>query len=85
MNIVAKIKELSKNHGITQNHLKVIAAVLMLIDHVGAELFPQLDILRVIGRLSFPIFAFFIYEGCKYTRSKPKYLMRIFILGLLCI
>ncbi|MCC8161114.1 MAG: conjugal transfer protein TraX [Oscillospiraceae bacterium] len=71
--------------GFTQNQLKVIAAVFMAADHVGVELFPQLDILRIIGRLSFPIFAFFIYEGCKYTHSKPKYLARIFLLGLLCM
>ncbi|MCC8169065.1 MAG: conjugal transfer protein TraX [Oscillospiraceae bacterium] len=71
--------------GFTQNQLKVIAAFFMAADHVGAELFPQLDILRIIGRLSFPIFAFFIYEGCKYTHSKPKYLARIFLLGLLCM
>ncbi len=72
-------------NGFTQNQLKVIAAVFMAADHIGAELFPQLDILRIIGRLSFPIFAFFIYEGCKYTHSKPKYLARIFLLGLLCM
>ncbi len=72
-------------NGFTQNQLKVIAAVFMAADHIGAELFPQLDILRIIGRLSFPIFAFFIYEGCKYTHSKPKYLARIFLLGFLCV
>ncbi|MCD8390241.1 MAG: conjugal transfer protein TraX [Firmicutes bacterium] len=72
-------------NGFTQNQLKVIAAVFMAADHVGVELLPELDILRIIGRLSLPIFAFFIYEGCKHTRSKLKYLARIFLLGLLCM
>ncbi len=71
--------------GFTQNQLKVIAAVFMLIDHIGEELLPQLNILRIIGRLSFPIFAFFIYEGCKYTHSKLRYFIRILLLGLLCM
>lgn len=71
--------------GFTQNQLKIIAAALMLTDHIGAELLPELNILRIIGRLSFPIFTFFIYEGCGHTHSKPKYLMRIFLLGLACM
>ncbi|MCD8181054.1 MAG: conjugal transfer protein TraX [Firmicutes bacterium] len=83
MGTIKAIRE--RFNGFTQNQLKVIAAILMTADHIGAELFPELDILRIIGRLSLPIFAFFIYEGCKYTHSKPKYLARIFVLGLLCM
>lgn len=59
--------------------LKIIAMVTMLIDHIGAILFPDIQILRIIGRLSFPIFAYFIAEGCIYTKSHSKYLMRILI------
>ena len=36
--------------------LKFIALVVMLIDHIGAKLLPQFFFLRIIGRLSFPIF-----------------------------
>ncbi|EQB85895.1 hypothetical protein M918_16975 [Clostridium sp. BL8] len=43
--------------------LKVLACVIMLIDHVGAIFFPKLWGLRVIGRLAFPIFSFFISRG----------------------
>ncbi len=75
-----------KQFGIlTQNQLKVIAAVCMLIDHVGAELLPQFVGLRIIGRLAFPIFSFFIYEGCKYTHDKRRYLFNILFVGLLCV
>lgn len=31
-----------------------------------------------------PIFAFFIGEGCLYTRNARKYISRIFLLGVLC-
>lgn len=83
MEIIKALRE--HFNGFTQNQLKVIAAALMAVDLIGAELLPELDILRIIGRLSLPIFAFFIYERCRYTHSKPKYLARIFLLGLLCV
>lgn len=66
------------------NFLKVIAAVSMLIDHTGLILFPGNIFLRIIGRISFPIFAFMISEGCYHTRNKIKYFLGIFLLSLLC-
>ena len=66
------------------NTLKIIAAVTMLIDHIGFILLPQYGFLRIIGRLSFPIFAFLIAEGCKYTKNKLRYFLSVFILGLVC-
>ena len=55
---------------LTGNMIKIIAAVLMVIDHVGV-LFPSLGIsLRIIGRVSMPLFAFMISEGAKYTKNK---------------
>ena len=68
----------------TANKLKIIACLSMLIDHVGAVLFPQVIVLRYIGRLAMPIFAFFIAEGCIYSRSKLKYFIKIFALAILC-
>ena len=62
--------------------LKLIACFLMVIDHVGMYLFPGYKIFRIVGRLSYPIFAFFIAEGCKYTKNKVKHLMLIMLLGI---
>lgn len=55
----------------------------MLIDHIGLILYPSVAILRIIGRLAFPIFAFLIAEGCRYTRNRPKYLLFMAILGII--
>ena len=56
----------------------------MAFDHIGVALFPKVAILRYIGRLAFPIFAFMIAEGAKYTRNKVKYFLMIFIIGVIC-
>lgn len=69
---------------ISGNILKIIAAVCMVIDHVGLLFFPELSILRIIGRIAFPVFAYMIAEGCKYTKNKLKYFSTIFILGIMC-
>ncbi len=66
------------------NALKIIAAVSMVLDHVGLMFFPKIIIFRILGRLAFPIFAFMIAEGCRYTRSKLRYFGGIFILAFIC-
>ena len=60
--------------GLTGNQLKLLAVVVMTIDHIGAILYPQVLWLRIIGRLAYPIFAYMIAEGCTHTRSLPRYL-----------
>ncbi len=66
------------------NALKIIACVSMFIDHVGVMLYPEITWLRYVGRLAFPIFAFLIAEGCRYTKNKLKYFLTVFILGVVC-
>lgn len=70
--------------GLTGNQLKLIALVTMTIDHIGMMLFPRSALLRIIGRLAFPLFAYMIAEGCQYTRSRKRYLLSMAGLGLLC-
>jgi hypothetical protein len=67
----------------TTSMLKIIACLLMLIDHLGAALFPEFIILRIIGRLSFPIFAYLIAIGYNKTNSFSKYLNRLLIFALI--
>ena len=68
---------------LSSNVLKIIAVISMLIDHIGAILFPDIIIFRIIGRLAFPIFAFLISEGCRYTSNKKRYFLIMVILGVL--
>lgn len=63
--------------------LKMIAIITMVIDHTGAVLFPYNIWFRMIGRLSFPIFAFFIVEGFLHTRNIIKYIARMLFFALL--
>ncbi len=70
--------------GFTSNQLKIIAMIAMTFDHVGLQLLPQYPILRVIGRLAMPIYAYMIAEGCRYTHDRKKYFLRLFGLGTLC-
>ena len=58
---------------LTGNQLKILALITMTMDHLGAGLFPELTILRMVGRLAFPIFAYMIAEGCIYTKNRKKY------------
>lgn len=65
------------------NQIKIIACIFMLIDHIGVFIFPNILILRIIGRLAMPLFAFFIAEGAYYTKNKIKYLSLLSITGLI--
>ncbi len=69
---------------LSSNALKIIAVISMTVDHIGFMFFPQNDVFRIIGRISFPIFAFMIAEGCKYTRNKLRYLLTVFFIGFIC-
>lgn len=69
---------------LTGNHLKLIAAFAMLLDHMGILLFPGVRLLRILGRLAYPLFAYMIAEGCRYTRNKLRYFLMVFGLGTAC-
>ncbi len=63
--------------------IKIIAILLMIVDHVGAFLFPQALLLRGIGRLSFPLFAWLIANGARHTKNINLYLGRLYIFALI--
>lgn len=66
----------------SNSKLKIIACIAMLIDHIGMILLPDVAILRMIGRIAMPMFAFFIAQGCRYTRNKLRYFLQVFLLGI---
>lgn len=63
------------------NTLKLLACAFMLIDHIGMIFFPWVSIYRIIGRLAFPIFAFMISEGARYTKNKLRYFLTLLVLA----
>lgn len=71
-----------KNDSFSQEGLKLIACITMLIDHIGSAFVP-VTLLRCVGRLSFPIFAFLIAEGSYHTKNPKKYALRMFLLAIL--
>lgn len=70
--------------GLSGNALKLIAAVAMFMDHMGMLLFPGVTVFRAIGRLAFPIYAFMLAQGCRYTKNRLRYFLSVFVLGVGC-
>lgn len=84
MNVVLNLKENRVTNIFSSSTLKILACIFMFIDHFGAEIYPFNETYRIIGRLAYPIFAFFIAEGCKYTKNRLKRFLTIFMLGIGC-
>lgn len=74
---------MNKRKFFSGNQLKIIAAIAMVIDHIGSYLFPQMMLLRIIGRLAYPIFAFMIAEGFEHSKNRRRYLMRMVAMAVL--
>lgn len=62
--------------------IKILAVLFMLIDHIGHFLYPDVIILRYIGRLALPLFAYCFAIGLIKTKNLDKYLNRIAILAI---
>ena len=77
------MSEYNKFGFLTSNAIKILACIFMTFDHVGLAFFSQIPVFRIIGRIAFPLFAFLIAEGCKYTKNKIKRLGMIGSLGVI--
>ena len=80
----------TKQPGISGYWLKLIAVISMLIDHTSAVILEQIPglenpafLMRIIGRLAFPIYCFLLVEGFYHTRSRAKYAGRLFLFALI--
>ena len=74
-----------KNIGLDAFTLKIIAIVAMVIDHIGFIFLPEVIVLRVIGRLTFPIMGFFMVEGFRHTKNVRAYAGRLLLYGCITI
>lgn len=70
-----------EKRGLSQEALKAIACITMLLDHIGAMMVPG-NTLRIIGRIAFPIFCFLMAEGAYHTKNPRKYCLRL-VIGML--
>lgn len=83
---------------LSSSGLKVIAVITMLIDHVASVLLREnpvvllqiadyqltlYTLMRTIGRIAFPIFAFLLAEGFHYTSDRKKYGIRLLVFALI--
>ena len=72
--------------------LKVIAIVSMTIDHLALYILGGDDpasapviyhLMRMVGRLAFPIFAFLLVEGYIHTRDIRRYMMNLLVAAVI--
>ena len=63
-----------------QDLLKVVAILLMLLDHLAFYAFPS-DLLRVFGRLVMPIFAFFL--GYNFHKKNARH--ELLVVGIMLL
>ena len=72
---------------ISGSWLKVIAMLSMLIDHIayyyGCDNPYLYELMRTVGRIAFPTFAFLLAEGFVHTRNRQQYLISLFAFALL--
>lgn len=62
--------------------LKMIALCFMVIDHIGYYFEGTPMLLRMLGRISYPLFLFCMVWGYHYTRSRTKYLIRLYLMSV---
>jgi len=68
--------------------IKIIALLTMIIDHSGHVVQRVYGwdaglILRYIGRIAFPLYAFLLGQGCKNTKNINKYLGRLLLFAFI--
>ena len=73
--------------GLSGSALKIIALVSMTMDHIAYYLMEHgslmYDLMRTMGRMAFPIFAFLLVEGYGHTRSTRKYALSLLAFALI--
>lgn len=68
---------------LTSFALHILAMLFMLCDHLWATVVSGNLWMGLIGRIAFPLFAFFIVEGYFHTKNLKKYVGRLLIFALL--
>jgi len=98
MNTHTSLRKLNNREpGLYNSDLKLIAIITMIIDHIGAcvvSCIPAVQdpnsmvymlywVLRIIGRIAFPIFCFLLVEGFIHSKNRYKYALRLLIYSVI--
>ena len=76
---------------VTAANLKLLALLTMVIDHIAAvaltDIFPPeiwwMRLLRIVGRIAFPLFAFLLVEGFIHTSNVGRYAQRLAVFAVI--
>ncbi len=64
----------------TIEFIKWIAIIAMAVDHIGLILFPDLTVLRMVGRVALPLFGYLLIHNYRFfTTDKKKYIVRLWV------
>lgn len=61
--------------------MQIIAMISMLLDHTAIVLWPDNIWMRIIGRLAFPIYGYFLILGYQRTRNLKRYMWRLLLIA----
>ena len=73
---------------INANQIKILALVIMTIDHIGLYMYglpvvaENYLILRIIGRIAAPLFLYIVVESVRHTSNRPRLILRLYIASL---
>lgn len=73
----------------SRSFLKMIAVLSMLCDHIAFVLIPADQftkcyyIMRIVGRIAFPLFCFMLVEGFIHTHNRKNYIIRLFLFAII--
>lgn len=80
-------KTAAARSGFTSYSLKVLALLLMTLDHIyyyfGSGILPIPHIFTLLGRISAPLFLFAMAEGFSHTHDRMAYLKRLYLASVL--
>lgn len=63
--------------------LKIIGVITMLFDHIGDAIIGHFSFFNLIGRISFPIFAFQAVQGYIHTKNFKKHMLKLLIFAII--
>jgi len=69
--------------GLNARQIKIVACISMMFSHIGFIFWPEQRWWQIPGRIAFPIFAFMIANGARYSQNVWKYLARLLIFAAL--